>query len=147
MTGPRFTVIPAVYIIVRKTDRVLLIRRANTGYHDGSYALPAGHVDGGESAEAAAIREVKEEVGLDIAPEDMHFVHVMHRVAEEGDHERVDFFFEARKWQGEPKNMEPEKCDDIGWFKESELPENTVMVTRLAIENAAKGTYYSHHNF
>lgn len=143
----RFTVIPAVYVILRRGGQVLLLRRSNTGYHDGSYALPAGHIDGGESAVAAAVRETKEEIGLDITPEDLHFVHVMHRRAEEGDHERVDFFFEATKWQGEPDNMEPEKCDDVQWFPEDQLPGNTVTVSKLAIENSRRGIYYSHLNF
>lgn len=95
MTRQRFTLVLAAYLIIRQDDKVLLIRRANTGYYDGMYALPAGHVDGNEPAHRAAIREAKEEVGVTIHEEDLRFVHVMHRVAEEGDHERVDFFLRS----------------------------------------------------
>ena len=143
----RFTVVPAVYIIVRRDDKVLFIRRANTGYHDGLYALPAGHIDGGEPAHIAAIREAKEEVGITIAPDDVQLKHVMHRFAEEADHERVDFFFEVTKYAGEPSNNEPEKCDDIQWFSLADLPENTSPVCKSALEMIAADQVYSSHNF
>lgn len=139
----RFSVVPAAYVLLRKNDKVLLIRRANTGYRDGWYSLPAGHIDGGESALQAAVREAKEEIGIDVAPEDLHFVHIAHRMAEEGDHERVDFFFEAVQWRGEPSNCEPEKCDDVAWFGLGSLPEKTaplIISVLTAIEN---GSTYS----
>jgi 8-oxo-dGTP diphosphatase len=58
---------------------VLLLIRANTGYMDGHASLPAGHVEPGEPADAAAVREAKEEIGVVVAPADVSFVHVMHR--------------------------------------------------------------------
>jgi 8-oxo-dGTP diphosphatase len=143
----RFTVIPAVYIVLRRDDKILLIRRANTGYHDGFYSLPAGHVDGKEPAIIAAAREAKEEIDVDIALIDLQLVHMMHRVAEEGDHERVDFYFEAKQWQGEPRNAEPAKCDDLAWFAPNELPEKTVPVVRKALEKIAVDINYSDENF
>jgi len=139
----RFSLVPAAYIILRQEDKILLIRRANTGYLDGFYSLPSGHIDGNEPAIYAAVREAKEEVGIDIDPNDLKFVHVIHRVAEEKDHERVDFFFEANKWQGEPSNMEPEKCDDIQWFKLDELPVKLSSVVAQALENIKNNSYYS----
>lgn len=143
----KFQVIPAVYVIMRKDDKVLLDRRANTGYRDGYYAFPAGHIDGGESAQKAGAREVKEEVGVTIAEDDLEFVHVMHRVAEEQDHERVDFFFTATKWEGEPYIAEPEKCDDLQWFPVNELPEMASPITKRLLQQLADGNVYSHHNF
>jgi len=139
----RFSLVPAAYIILRQEDKILLIRRANTGYLDGFYSLPSGHIDGNEPAIYAAVREAKEEVGIDIDPNDLKFVHVIHRVAEEKDHERVDFFFEANKWQGEPSSMEPEKCDDIQWFKLDELPVKLSPVVAQALENIKNNSYYS----
>ena len=86
----RFSLIPAVYVLLRNDDKIFLIRRAHTGYRDGFYSLPSGHIDGNESAVYAAAREAKEEVGVEIAEQDLKMVHVMHRLAEEGDHERLD---------------------------------------------------------
>ena len=52
----------SVGMIVKKGDKILLIERAKLPF---GYAIPAGHVEDGEEYEAAAVRELKEEVGLD----------------------------------------------------------------------------------
>lgn len=143
MIHGHFSLVPAAYIILRKGDEVLLIRRSNTGYMDGFYSLPSGHIDGNEPAMRAAAREAKEEVGVEIVPSDLRFVHVVHRVAEEKDHERVDFFFEATKWSGEPENTEPEKCDDVQWFSLGDLPAKLSPVVAQALQKMADGEYYS----
>jgi 8-oxo-dGTP pyrophosphatase MutT (NUDIX family) len=140
-------VIPAVYIIFRDGDKILLLERAHTGYHDGDYSLPAGHLDGGESALLAAIREAKEEVGVDIAPEAMRLVHTQHRMAEEGDHERMNLFFEATKWGGTPTNMEPDKCGGLSWTDINQLPENLVPELAHALPRIAMNKPYGHFAF
>lgn len=152
MSAPkeRHKVIPAVYVIFRDGDEVLLIRRANTGYHDGDYSLPAGHLDGGEPAVAAAAREAKEEVGVDIIPQDLQLVHTMHRQVDGHDrygHERVDLFFEAAKWRGELKNAEPQKCDELKWSPLKNLPKNMIPEVHFALERIAAGEPYSDFNF
>src|SRR6185369_159344 len=78
MTGTHFTLIPAVHLFLFKEKKVLLARRFNTGFEDGNYSVPAGHVDGNEPMTAAMIREAKEEVGIEIQPENLQFAHVMH---------------------------------------------------------------------
>jgi ADP-ribose pyrophosphatase YjhB (NUDIX family) len=124
----RFRVVPAAYVVLRRGDEVLLMLRANTGYMDGFWAVPAGHVERGESALEAAVREVREEVGVEIDPADLVPVTAMHRTGGNGDpiDERVDFFFTASKWSGEPRLMEPEKADALEWFALDKLPEPRV---------------------
>lgn len=77
--------------------------------------MPAGHLDGGETAREGGVREIKEEIGIVIKPEDMTVVHVMHRKAKND--ERIDFFMTARKYTGEIVNNEPDKCDDLHSFR------------------------------
>src|SRR6266540_5099613 len=101
-----------VHLLFFRENQVLLLRRFNTGYADGEYSVPAGHLDGGETVMAAAAREAKEEVGIKIEACDMAFSTVMHRIE---DDERVDFFLHVHKWLGEPFNAEPDKCDDLCW--------------------------------
>ena len=81
---------------------------------------------------AAAAREAEEEIGVRIEAQDMVFSSVMHRLDGE---ERVDFFVHVYKWQGEPFNAEPEKCDDLLWAEMDQLPANTVPYVRQALKN------------
>ncbi|MEW6094197.1 MAG: NUDIX domain-containing protein, partial [Chloroflexota bacterium] len=118
---------------------VLLSRRYQTGYMDGHYSLPAGHLDGGETLTQAAIREAREETGLDLAPKDVTFACVLHRFEDE---ERVDFFVRVVKWNREPVNAEPHKCDDLRWFKLSGLPDNIVPYVRRGLHNALAGVTF-----
>lgn len=52
----RFKLPVAVHLFLLRNNRVLLRRRFNTGYEDGSYSVPAGHLDGGETIIQAAMR-------------------------------------------------------------------------------------------
>ncbi len=136
---PRATFPTTVHLFFFRGDQVLLIRRFNTGFADGKYSVPAGHLDGGETVIAAAAREAQEEVGIRVEAKHLHFSQVMHRMDGE---ERVDFFLRVGAWDGEPINAEPDKCDDIRWVNLDELPENTVPYIRQALENHRKGVNF-----
>jgi len=123
MKKKRNTIIPAVFLILRKNDKVLLLKRKNTGHEDGNYSLIAGHVDKDESAQFAICREAKEEAGIDINPEDLEFAYLLYKKQEE---ERIDIFFTTKKWQGEIKNLEPHKCAEFCFFSMNDLPENII---------------------
>ena len=137
MMRARFPV--TVHLFFFRGDQVLLLRRFNTGFRDGEYSVPAGHLDGGETVMAAAAREAKEEVGIEIEAGDMTFSTVMHRIE---DDERVDFFVHVHKLQGEPFNAEPDKCDDLRWANVDQLPANTVPYVRQALENHLNGVRF-----
>ena len=129
-----------VHLFFLRDDQVLLSRRYRTGYEDGKYSVPAGHVEPGESLLQTAMREAQEETGVLLSPQDIQFVHVMQRKEEEV---RVDFFATVVTWQGEIRNMEPDKCDDLRWYAFGELPENTIPYVRQAIEHFRSGATFS----
>ncbi len=125
----RFRVVPAAYLFLRRGEDVLLQLREGTGFMDGHWAAAAaGHVEEGESALEAACREASEELGIIVRSRDLTPLTAMHRT--QTNHrpvdERVDFFFECRIWQGEPRLLETEKAADLGWFALDVLPHPVV---------------------
>lgn len=137
MSSERFLIRCAVYLILVKDDSVLLSRRFKTGWKDGNYSLVAGHIDGNETVSTAMLREAKEEIGITIRPENLRPATVIHRYYP--DQEYIDFFFVSEQWEGEPQILEPDKCDDISWFKLDELPSNLLPYVKEAIEKYKKG--------
>jgi ADP-ribose pyrophosphatase YjhB (NUDIX family) len=128
----------AVYIILTKEDKILLSRRFNTGWQDGNYGLPSGHLEAGEMLIEALLRETAEEIGVKLNQEDIKFVHIMHRKSN-----YIDFFFTAKSWVGDPKNMEPNKSDDLQWFPLNALPDNIVPSVKRALQNYQNGVLFS----
>jgi len=139
MMTERFKLVSAVHLFLIHDEQVLLLRRRNTGYEDGNYSVIAGHLNGGEEVKTAAIREAKEEAGIEIVPQDAVLVGVMHRRA---DDERIDFFLAVSSWSGEIINNEPGKCDDLSWFGFDELPDNVIPYVRRALENYRRGRWF-----
>ena len=119
-----------VHVIVERDGDVLLLRRAGTGFFDGLYSLPGGHVEPGESLLEAAVREMSEETGLGLHADALEYIGVVHR---RSDTNRVDFFVRAGRFTGEPQICEPDKCDRLGWFGRDCLPAATVPYIRSAL--------------
>ena len=128
-----------IHLFFIREAEILLSRRYQTGYMDGFYSVPAGHLDGDETVRQAGVREAREEIGVEVDPADMVFAGVFHR--HEGD-ERVDFFMRVNKWSGQPVNVEPAKCDDLRWVPMDALPENTIPYIRQALSNYRAGVPY-----
>ncbi len=133
-------------ILFRNGGKLLLAQRKDTGYHDGNYSLPAGHLDGNELATAAAAREAKEELDVDVDPADFRLAHVTHRLGTATTVERIELFFEVRKWQGEPRNAESHKCDHVAWYPVNDLPKNMIPQVRRVIGLIGEGVMYSEYS-
>ena len=133
-----------VHLFFFRENQILMLRRFNTGFADGQYSLPAGHLDGNETVIAAAAREAQEEVGVRLEAEHIRFSSVMHRLDGE---ERVDFFVEVQSWDGQPVNAEPEKCDDVRWVDLDDLPSNTIPYIRQALRNHQAGLKFDEFGF
>lgn len=147
MAKERFKLPVAVFLYIVKDGNVLLLRRANSGWHDGEYDLVAGHADGGEPLTAVGCREALEEVGIMIDPSELCFTHLLHGFFTEDGKEYFDIYFEVSKWQGEPSIREPEKCSDLQWFPLDRLPENLTPSTRLGLAAYTSKLPYAEFGF
>ena len=143
MPKDRNKAVPASYLLLRKGEDILLMRRKGSGYYDGWYSVPAGHVEDGELPVDALLRETKEELSITIDKNDVRLVHTMYRTKHDETGDRIDLFFVSTKWEGEITNAEPHKCDDIRWFSIENLPENIMHHVREVIENVENGVAYS----
>ncbi|MFE6995089.1 NUDIX domain-containing protein [Microbacterium sp. NPDC057659] len=133
----RFSVIPASYVFLRSDAGVLLQLRHNTGYMDGMWSAgAAGHIELGETATGAAAREVAEELGVTVAQDDFAPVCVLQRTDGTDDpiEQRVEWFFTADVWTGEPVIQESEKCAELRWFALDALPQNIPPHERHALD-------------
>ncbi|MEU8194548.1 NUDIX domain-containing protein [Microbispora amethystogenes] len=128
----RYRPVVDVHLLVTDGDRVLLGRRHGTGYADGEWQImPSGHLEEGETAVDATIREAREELGID--PYGCEVVHVMHH-RNPGGTARVGLFLVPGGYTGTPVNAEPHKCAELGWFPMDRLPERTVPYARAGVE-------------
>ncbi|MDQ6418582.1 NUDIX domain-containing protein [Paenibacillus sp. LHD-117] len=133
----------AVHLLFFKDDEVLLLKRKNTGFEDGKWSVVAGRIDGNEEVKAAAIREAKEEAGVDIVSDDLEVTGVFHRRNPKGaGSEWIDFYLSVRNWQGEIVNMEPHKCEELRWFRMNELPVDMIGYVRIAVQKKQDSLWF-----
>jgi ADP-ribose pyrophosphatase YjhB (NUDIX family) len=141
----------ACFSILRRGNKIAMVLRKNTGYMDGYYGLPAGKGEWFETFTTGASREAKEEAGVDIALEDLRFVHMVHRHAEDRSTKKymdwVDVYFEADTWVGEPFNAEEHKSERLDWLNVDDLPENIVPPVRDALLHIKNGKAYSEYGW
>ncbi len=116
----------AVVVYLLKEDEVLLAYKTEK-IGKGCFNGYGGGVEPGETLAAAAVRETKQESGVEILPQDLEKVAIMDFYNNKTDGEtftcRVHFYF-ARKWIGEPGETEEGIMIDPTWFPFSALPKN-----------------------
>lgn len=108
-----------VGVILLQQNKVLLGQRI--GAHGANtWSFPGGHLEFNESWSDCAIRETKEETGLDI--EQVHFAAVTNDLFPLEDRHYVTIFMVSQHIQGTPVVMEPHKCLRWNWFPWHDLP-------------------------
>jgi 8-oxo-dGTP pyrophosphatase MutT (NUDIX family) len=139
----RSSAVIAVYLILQQRDgKIFFIRRANTGYADGCWHLPSGHMEPGELPIFSVIREGAEETGVRINSVAVTLVHVSYRPEHDVTGNRMDLFFRTNIWSGTPHNAEPNKCSEVCWAHPVDLPTPMTPHVREAIIAIRQGLFF-----
>lgn len=109
--------------------RLLLVRRLREP-EAGCWGLPGGKVDWLEPVEQAVRREIEEELAIRLTS--LRLLCVVDQIdAQLSEHWLAPVYL-ADAFEGEVRNVEPEKHSDIGWFALDGLPEPLTVATRRA---------------
>lgn len=128
MKRERYKIIPAIFaVLIDEEHRVLLHRRYRTGYMDGYYDFPSGHLEEGETLQEGAARELKEETGIIIAANKLALLHINQNYSDP-EKPYINFMFLGRHWAGVPRIGESDKCDHLDFFAMNDLPKITPQV-------------------
>lgn len=141
----RHTIIPAVFLLLKKDNKLLLQRRRNTGHGDGKLSLVGGHVENGESAIMTLVRESKEEIGIIVNPLDVNFVYALHRT--DNTEERIDLFFEVSRWKGNVRICEPIKSSEVFFESIEHLSDDVLPYIKHALKDINKGKLYGEYGW
>jgi 8-oxo-dGTP diphosphatase len=137
--GRHFQLIVDVHLLLLRDGRILLGRRANTGYGDGAYEPPSSRLAERETIVEAAVRVAAAQAGIELSVGRVSLAHVMHDVSGAG---RIAFFLTVDGWDGEPSGTAA-SYSDFDWFSLLELPANMIDRARVAIRNYADGAGFS----
>jgi 8-oxo-dGTP diphosphatase len=138
-TTDRFRAAVAVYGILTEDARILLMRRAGSGYHDGELSLPAGHLDGGEDVRSALVRELREELCIAADSGACRLALVVHRAPEVPQDDYIDLFFTVGEWSGTPVIGEPDRCSELTWADLAALPGDVIPYVAEALDAVRRG--------
>lgn len=143
MKKDREKFLSSIYLIIKNDEgKILLQRREGTKLWLGYLALPAGHIDVGENAYDALIREAKEELDIDISIDNIIDTFVVNR-RNKSLLPYYDIYFEIGKYNGTIKINEPNKCSELVWADLDNLPNDMIDFEKVAIYNNLNGIKFS----
>jgi ADP-ribose pyrophosphatase YjhB (NUDIX family) len=125
--------IPTVDLIIHSGDGILMVKRRNP---PEGWALPGGFVDYGESIESAAVREAKEETGLDV--ELTRQFHTYSDPERDPRHHTITTVFLAK---AKNKAVAGDDAEEIGVFGKDNLPDRIAFDHRDIINDYFSGRY------
>ncbi len=148
MTGIPKRVGAGCGVVLLRDGKVLLGHRhedpekAQSALHgEGTWSIPGGKFDFGDTLGGGAVREVAEETGIEISTKDLKVVSISsERVP---DAHFITLGFVCENFKGEPKIMEPEEITEWRWFDIHDLPEPMFFPAKKVINNYLSGKMYN----
>ncbi len=129
-----------VGVMILKDGKVLITKRKSS-HGAGQYAFPGGHLEYMESFEECAIRETREECGIEIKNIQFQFLANLKKYAPK---HYVHIGLIAEWASGEAQTLEPEKSEDWVWYDVDKLPQGEYFETCTVAFDAFKNNknYY-----
>lgn len=141
-----------ILILTRKLDgqkQVLLQQRGQTEMLANKWDCISGHVEAQETVRQAMVREVYEELGIQIQADDLAFVGLTHlRLDDETTYYNI--YLTTDRFVGTPQIMETDKHDDLKWVNLTDLPTmaNEIVQNRYeAIQHLGQPPFYLEEGF
>ena len=128
-------------ILLDKNNNVLLGKRSGDRRGSGNWSLIGGKLKKGESIEDTAKRELKEEINIDVAKEDIYTVNMSTSIDSDGT-QFILIGTVVNSWKGEIENMEIDKCDELKFFSLNDLPENMFYATKSNLDLFLSEQFY-----
>ncbi len=125
--------VPTVCVIVTNGDMVLLLQRPDTHPKAGTWCLPSGYLEHGESFYDAAVRELREETSL--VTEKLEIFDHYSTYSIDGHHE-VGIIFKALEFSGVV--IVSEEHSTCRWFHLDNLPEFDNIILDAALDQFKK---------
>jgi 8-oxo-dGTP diphosphatase len=125
-------------VMVLKNNKILLSMRKGS-HGEGEYSFPGGHLEFGESFAGCAMREIKEEAGIEITNIKFQF---LANVKKYGGKHYVHIGLTADWKSGEPQKLEPQRSGEWKWYEFDDLPQPVFEMCRLSFESYKTGQNY-----
>jgi 8-oxo-dGTP pyrophosphatase MutT (NUDIX family) len=131
----------AVIVHDKAADRIVLVQRGDRAkFGQGKWDLPVGKSEPGEPVTTTAVRELREETGLEVRPETLKVAHIVHGSrGAEAPNGYLTVVFATGEWSGDPENCEPDKHDQVCWVAADALPDEFVDSTADALHGYLTG--------
>lgn len=120
-----------VGVVVMKDGKILLGKRIKT-HGDGKWSAPGGWLEFQESFADAAMRECREETGVEI--QNTTFFYATNNRMPEEDMHTITIWMKAEYIRGEPTTIETNKFVEVGWYDPANLPRPLFTPLALLIE-------------
>jgi 8-oxo-dGTP diphosphatase len=108
-----------VGVFIFKDHKFLMIKRGGKHGH-GTWTVPGGWIEGGETFEQTSKREIKEEVNLDIS--NLRFGALTNNIFKDENMHSLTVWMLSDYKGGELKIMEPDKIEELKWCDFDSLP-------------------------